>query len=268
MDVETLKQLEETLRKEVPGLKVAFKSESWVQKVVGTLSAPFNPRYLTNVKTTYGKTIYFPTRDSYYKDPTAHILLAHEFVHVWDAERDKLFRLKYVFPQILAVIPLIAYAILAGKFAWILLVPLVGYVIGAALCRKALTLFVLFFGVSVLAMLGLGWHYTGWKLLCLLGLVVLAPWPSAWRRDIELRGYSMNVAMLQWLDGKVSSERMNAIAGHFVGPVYFFMSWNRSSILRTLEATRQQAQVGALQRISPYGVVFDFLYSRRLLHRM
>ncbi len=267
MDTETLKQFEETLRKEVPGLKIKFKDESWIQRFVGLLTYPFNHRY-QNYKTTFGKTVYFPTRDSYYKSDTSYIMLAHEFVHVWDAERDKLFRLKYVFPQVLVVLPLLAYAVLAWPFTWILLIPVVGYVLGAALAPKTMTLFILCMVLSGLLTIGLGWHFTGWKILLLLGLVFLAPFPSPWRKEFELRGYGMNIAILQWMDGRVPSERMETIVRQFVGPAYFFMSWDRADILRTLEATRQQAQLGALQRISPYGLVFDFLYSRRLLHRM
>jgi len=268
MDTETLSQFQTTLRQEAPNLKIAFKDQSRIQKLLGALLYPFNPTYLTEYVSTFGSTIYFTTPEFYAKAPNGNFTtIAHEFVHIYDSQRDPLFRLKYLFPQILVVVPLAVYGWLAGRHAWILAFSLVGYVVGALLAPRSRKVFVGASVFGIVATLALAIIVTKWKALALLGLVVLAPWPAPWRVEYELRGYGMTLAVTQWVRGSVPDDFKKLIVEQFTGPAYYFMSWNRPAIERTLEATRQQAQVGALQRLSPYTEVYDFLFGRRLLYQ-
>jgi hypothetical protein len=268
MDAGTLELFENELRKEVPDFQVKFKDESWLQKVIGVLMYPINPQYMTGYITTFGSTVYFGSRADYLSSPDGTFsTLAHEFVHIVDSKKDGLFRLKYIFPQVLVLIPLLVYAILAGAQAWLLALPVLGYVIGAILCRKSRIAFIAAVAIGVLSMVVLGWWLTGWKLLVMLGLVLVGPWPSSWRREYELRGYGMNVAIFQWRNGDVSKEAVNFFVQQFTGPAYFYMCRDVAYLERTFEATRQQAQAGALQKIPPYGLVYDFLRDHRFLFR-
>jgi len=60
--------------------------------------------------TTIGKKVYFKNRKKIEEDPdNCFIILAHEYVHVLDGIKDPLFKLKYLFPQILAIFSLFAF---------------------------------------------------------------------------------------------------------------------------------------------------------------
>ncbi len=268
MDAGTLDLLEVELRKTVPDFQVKFKDESWLQKVIGVLIYPINPQYMTLFTTTFGSTIYFPTRVSFSENPESTLgTLSHEFVHISDSKKDPLFRLKYIFPQAFALVPLILYGLLAWSHAWLLALPVLGYVVGAVLCRKSRVAFYLAVGLGILSLGALGWAFTGWKLLVMLGLVLVGPWPSPWRRDYELRGYGMNIAIAQWMYGGVAKDFTAFCVTQFTGPNYFYMCRDTAYVERAFEATRQQAQMGALQKVPPYGVVYDFLNTNRFLFR-
>jgi hypothetical protein len=266
VDTITLRQLEGTLREKAPDLKVLFKDESRLQKAVGYVLQPFTPEYMTDYTTTIGSTVYFPSKAFYEGRPDRSIItLSHEFVHVMDHQRDVLFKLKYLFPQVLVVVPVVVYAILAASSSWILALPVVGYLLALLFYKRSKEVFWGILGLSLLGTLVLGWLLTKWGILVLLGLAIVGPWPAPWRVYYELRGYGMNVAIEQWMLGRLPDDVRTAIVDQFVGPSYLYMSWDRTYITRSIEATRQQAQVGALQRDPPYLVVYDFLYSRRLL---
>jgi hypothetical protein len=266
MDLETLDLFEAELHRAVPTFQVKYKDESWSQRLLGFLIFPFNPQYLTDYTTTIGSHVYFPSREYYVKDPEISLtVLAHEFVHIYDAGRDPLFRVKYLLPQAFLLLPLLLYGILAGTHAWLLALPVVGYCAGAALVRKSQ---IGFWALTVSGLLGmgvLGWALTGWKLLAMTGLLFAAPWPSPWRREYELRGYGMKIAIRQWCHGKPPKKYMDVVAGYFTGPYYLYMCRDQAYIERTLEATRQQAEMGALQGVYPYSLVYAFLSTHQMI---
>jgi len=265
--VDTLKRFESRLREEVPTFKVAFKDQAWSQRLMGFFVTPFNPTFSTDFITTVRDTVYFPTQEYYERDPQASLVtLAHEFVHVWDYKQTPWFRLSYIFPQILVVVPILVYGLLAGRNAWLLAIPIIGYALACFVAKKTKIGFCMVLGLLFALLLGLGWEYTGWHLLTLLGLVVVAPWPAPWRTKWELRGYGMSISMYQWL-GAGSSDlgKLRGIyTSYFVGPAYYFMSWTAESVDKNLEATRQQAEAGALQTIAPYSIAYEFLRSSGL----
>lgn len=268
MDTGTLARFEDTLRQTVPSFRVRFKNESLSQKVIAILSGLFNPGYMTDYTTTFGTTVYFPSREFYRDDPEeSFLLLAHEFTHMCDEKDDRWYKLKYAFPQILVLIPLLVFAALAGSKAWVLLLPIAGYGLGSFLALKSRPLGIALLALSFLSTAWLSWWLLKWKALTLLGMIALAPWPAPWRRQSELRGYGMSVGVRQWLSGQVPADVAVGYTAQFTGPAYYYMCRDGVYIQRSLEATRQQAQQGALQRISPYAVVHDFLYRERLLRQ-
>ena len=260
-----LRAFEETLQTKVPGFKVKFKDESTFMKVLGFLSFPFNPKFMGSYTTTIGKTVYFPSRAGYEASPGKSFrTLAHEFVHMWDG--GLWFSLSYLFPQVLAVIPLLVFAVLAWPHTWLLSMLLGGYILAAGVAQKSLVGFAVVLGTVGLVMVGLTIFLTGWSVLALVSaLVCLAPWPAPWRAHWELRGYRMSLAVDQWLSGRTSLEVRDRIVEHFVGPDYYFMSWGRYAITVDLDRTAREAYSGVLQEQAPYQVVWQFLASRNLL---
>lgn len=267
--LDDVKRFEDWLRREIPDLRVVFKDQSWYHKAIGWLLYPFNPGYMTSFITTMGSAIYYPSKASYEANPAGTLsVLAHEFVHIYDSKHDRFYKLAYLFPQVLAIIPIVLYAILAGASAWILGLLVAGYFAGVYVMkagRRKTGLAVI--GASVITFLVLGILLTKWLALILLGLAVLAPWPAPWRVHYELRGYSMNVGVSEWCKYVMPSDYLDRLVRMFVGPAYCYMSWRRGPIQRHLEATRQQAQQGALNRIKPYSIVYDFLYNHGFVPR-
>ena len=98
------------LGKEKYGLQVGYKDESLFMKILGKILF-FNPKFMTNYTTTIGKTVYFANRKwvQENEDSAAHVL-AHELVHISDSEEagSVLFSYTYLFPQILALLSLLA----------------------------------------------------------------------------------------------------------------------------------------------------------------
>jgi hypothetical protein len=222
MDKTDLDAFERTLVEINPGIKVRFKDESLFQKALGLLVRPFNPTFLTEYTTTIGSTVYFPSREFYYAKPESSFsILAHEYVHIWDFKRDRWFKFKYLFPQILGLVPLVVF----GLFVW----------------------------------------FSAWWWLSLLGLVAVAPWPAKKRTSYELRGYGMNVAIAQWVYGRVQPSSLTHIVDQFVGSSYYYMCRDRKYVEGELESFRQQAALGVLQNYAPYDVAYRFLSSRNNL---
>ncbi len=105
------------VQKEIPGFKIAYKSESKLQFLIGTLLWPISPTYMTDFVSTVYPVVYFPDPLSTRASPEeSWKILAHEYVHLWDQKRARLsFPLSYLFPQILALLSLGAFA----AFAWL-----------------------------------------------------------------------------------------------------------------------------------------------------
>ncbi|MCA9564544.1 MAG: hypothetical protein KC561_13700, partial [Myxococcales bacterium] len=92
----------------MPRLKVLFKDESRLQRLIGRVLSPFNPRYMSEYTTVMWGRIYFPSRKWYaQRDPRSlYVLLRHEAVHLQDARRfPLLFEMSYLFalPAVLTV---------------------------------------------------------------------------------------------------------------------------------------------------------------------
>lgn len=105
------------LRTEFPKMKIKYKNETWHQKGLGYLMYPFNKNYLKTITTTMFGNIYFPSR-KFVNDSRmrATRILTHEREHLRQGKKDKLFGVKYLFPQIFGI-----FAVLAFVNLWFLL---------------------------------------------------------------------------------------------------------------------------------------------------
>lgn len=88
----------EFLKKHNKNIKVVNKEDSKFMKFLSVLLF-FNKDFMTKYITTIGDTIYFP-KSLMSKLPKSEIasVIAHEFVHIDDSHKDKLFKWKYLFP--------------------------------------------------------------------------------------------------------------------------------------------------------------------------
>lgn len=119
-DQQMLDALQAKIKERVPSFKIKFKNESTFMKILGKLLF-FNKGFMTNYITTIGTTVYWPSRERFEQYPLGSFLtLAHEYVHIMDYKRHPvLFPLGYLFPQIKAILALLA--ILAVVSPWFLL---------------------------------------------------------------------------------------------------------------------------------------------------
>lgn len=253
--------LKSIIEQDVPSFRVGFKDQSFTMKMLGFLAAPFNPEFMTKYITTWGTGVYFPDEAFFLADPAKSFrILAHEYVHLWDAKQNSLFKLSYMFPQVLALLPLMAYAVLAWPWSWIALLPFTSYILGCGAAKLSRVLFWIVFPLLLGGTAVLAWYLTGWLSLVLLGAVLfLVPWPAPWRVKWELRGYGMNVALAQWLYGNFTSKHKESIIQQFTGPAYFCMSWSKSRVSNGLDEFYEDSKSGELQEDRPYGRVFSLL---------
>jgi hypothetical protein len=266
VDQQVLYDFRETIRKDFPKFQVGVKDQSWLMEVCGFLARPFNDTFMTRFTTTLGHTVYFPSDEWYESDPDrAFRVLAHEYVHLFDQKKHWSFQGSYISPQILAVVPLATFMVLAWPWSWLVVMPVVGYLLA---CLVALWSKPASWVVLAAALIGFGvgaWFLVGWKLGVLLGgLLFLCPWPAPWRTKWELRGYTMNAALAVW-SGRWSEVLRDRSILNFTGPNYFFMCWSGSKIRDALDRGAEKARSGELQRDPPYSTVHDFLRQRHLM---
>ena len=169
-----------------PAFEVRYKNQSWLMRFLGIVLYLFNRKFMSDYTTTLGPIVYFPDRkfveDS---DARAMRILTHEFVHIWDRSVLGWFKytIGYMFPQVLALIPLLAM----------------------------LTLCWFSFPGKQAAM---------WILGALM-LVCLFPWPARWRMLLELRGYTMSAAIRLWWHPETIEWQL--IYARFTGWDYYKM---------------------------------------------
>lgn len=209
----------------IPGFKVAWKDESFWQKVAGFFSKPFNPGYMVTTTTTLYPTVWFPTKAFYEKDPQLTLMiLAHERVHLVDRkERGFWQQLSYALPQVIAAPLLLIGIILTFVVGWWSLIAIV------------------------------------------LGLACIAPWPSPWRTYWEQRGYAMSMAMYYWMTGSLSEAQRYTLPPKFLGWSYYRMSWSEKDIAKWLDSTQKAIAEGTLgEQGQVYDDVLQFLRDRGL----
>ncbi len=267
MDLRTLRAFEAEVRRVCPEFKLGYKDQTFSQKLLGFL-LPLKQTFLTKSATTVYPTIYFPSKKEYDAHPwSSFIVLAHELVHLLDTKDKPIARLSYLMPQVLAVFPLAAYVFYMKDHSWPLAIVLGSYLLACIVGRKFLAAFYVValggaIAAGVFAVLVTHW----WSALLFGGLALLAPWPSPWRTDIEMRGYSMNVAITHWALGRVPAIYRTGVSYHFTGSSHYYTDWSGVDTRKRLDAVAERAQSGELQKEQPFAVVYSFMRRHKLLH--
>jgi hypothetical protein len=115
-DVARLKLLQYQIAQDVFGFRVGFKDRSWTQRFIKKVMfwADYN-----DFVTTFGNKVYWPTEKEFTENPRANFkILAHEYVHLFDAQRRTTFGLSYILPQILSVLGLLMFLGFACVWLW------------------------------------------------------------------------------------------------------------------------------------------------------
>jgi hypothetical protein len=225
MDPFDLQMFVEDTRRVVPNFEIGYKTDSFVQKLLGWFLSWISPDYMTRYTTTVYPKMYFPS-EAFYKEDLykSFTILSHERIHLLDNQRNPLwFRVSYLLPQLLCV-PFVVLGLVSLLFSW---------------------------WVSC-ALFGVG-------LLCLL------PWPSPWRVSLERRGYAVNLAVSYWTTGKIPPELKERIFNHFVSKDYYWMSWSSDSTREWLGSTVFAIQDGSFSREPTYAPIHIFLKTQGLL---
>lgn len=102
--------MQEVTRKHAPDAVIRNKSESWLNKAIAFVVKPFNPNFLDGYITTLGTTIWIS--DSFMPELdnlNGLEVITHETQHIIDYNANRfLFVLSYGFPQILALLSILA----------------------------------------------------------------------------------------------------------------------------------------------------------------
>lgn len=108
-------------QKTFPNLKIKYKDQSLLMKVLGKLLF-FNKDYMTAYTTTVGETVYYPS-ENFIKNQelSSIIILLHELVHIKDSQKYNkyVFGFLYMSPQILSLVSLLLFLI-----SWKIALPL------------------------------------------------------------------------------------------------------------------------------------------------
>jgi hypothetical protein len=267
-------ELNQEIQTKIPTFQVAYKPESWLMRLIGKVMEPINPNFQNGFITTIYPKVYFPNRESVANNPESYAgVLAHEFVHLCDADAHKAwFSISYLLPQLLFLPALLLLSIFAS---WIPVVGLVGGLIAAyassfILPSKARPMCIgMMSGIAVLLYLTLAVIFSHWwAILFGLALVPLAPWRAYWRAGAEYRGYVMSLAWEYWMYGDVSDDWITYHSQYFTGFDYYRMDGNKDRVINTLTLAREKLKTGKFftepmwESMGPYAIVYSFLKKR------
>jgi len=104
--------LEHQITQTIPGFEMRWKDRgpgSGWQKFIGKVMF-FNRGYLTGFVSTFGSRVYWTSRVDFEANPRwSFKVLAHEYVHLWDAKQTKgWFSFSYIMPQLFVLLGLLA----------------------------------------------------------------------------------------------------------------------------------------------------------------
>jgi hypothetical protein len=96
-------------------------------------------------------------------------------------------------------------------------------------------------------------------LLGLTPLLAALPWPSPSRKNIELRGYMMSMAVNYWRYGSVRGATVEEIAKQFASSGYYFMWPFKQSILDSLWKAVDDIESGKVLNDPVFREVHDII---------
>lgn len=229
-----------------------FKQNTRASRIRAFYVRPFCPGYLRDYTTTLGSSTYFASGVAGDWERCLEIEY-HENIHKWDhwAQGFK-FVLKYAWPHWMLLPFLLAVVLLSGwqsilVFVGVLAALHVGLFIlsvaGTGLGGKIAQVFFCLIAVLGFTALVTSTVYCGksWAFLWLGVLLFASPWPIRpfWRRDYELRGYTMSL-YCAWLTDKdvMDAAALERFIEHYVkafsGPAYLFMETDKDRVREEL----------------------------------
>lgn len=234
-----------------------FKPETLGSKIRAFYIRPFCPEYMEQFSTALYPDTHFARKKK--GDPVSCVRTEfHENVHKFDRHNQGFkFTLKYLYPQLYAIPLALAAVVAGGLWSWLCFgafLVLLHSGLFALSCSakrdkkglptgKATISFYVLTCSGLLASVGASIYGGGYlsSFLWCGALLLFSPWPfkSIWRRDSELRGYTMSLYRV-WLEHKGSISEawwactIEKYVARFAGPNYFFMETNKSRIRREL----------------------------------
>ena len=229
-----------------------FKKDTRASRIRAFYVRPFYSGYIQDYTTTLGSNTYFASGIA---GDWGHCLEVeyHENVHKCDHWLQGFgFILKYAWPHWMLLPFLLAVLLLSGwqsilVFVGVLAALHIGLfvlsVAGTGLGGKiARVFFYLIVGLGFTALVTSTTYYgKAWAFLWIGVLLFASPWPIKpfWRRDYELRGYTMSLycAWLEhkdFMDAAMLERRIEHYVEHFSGPSYLFMETNKERVREEL----------------------------------
>jgi hypothetical protein len=115
--------------------------------------------------------------------------------------------------------------------------------------------------LAALALFALIALWSPWFLLALIFLLALLPLPSPSRRDVELRGYAMMMAIRYWTGGEFVEADYTFYANEFTGSAYYFMWPFRDDIMNRLKMKAIDIRTHAVLQDPLYRKVYNIYKS-------
>lgn len=97
---------------------------------------------------------------------------------------------------------------------------------------------------AVLSLLSVLAFINPWFLLCLTFLLCLAPIPAVGRKNIEMNGYEMSLAMTYWRTGQIGEADIEWAAQQFTSSNYYFMYPFEEAVLHELRLRAIHVRTG------------------------
>lgn len=113
--------------------------------------------------------------------------------------------------------------------------------------------------LAVLSILGI-WNL--WFLLSFVCLLFLAPLPAPGRRDIELEGYTMSMAVSYWKTGVIGDGDIEWYAKQFSGAAYYFMWPWHDTIVSELQRRTFSIRSGSILSKPVFRKVYEIVKPR------
>ena len=233
-----------------------FKPEPVVSRIRAFYARPFCPAYIQTYSTSMYPDTFFASKKK--DNPQSCVETEfHENVHKWDRWKQGIkFTLKYIWPHWMGIPFVVGAVVLGGLWSLVALgcLLVLAHAGLAALAvsagsredgmpsRGATIAFYILVGIGFLGLLAVNiWFARWWALLWVGALLFFSPWPfkPIWRRDAELRGYTMTLYRI-WLKYKAQLNEdwwcrtIERYVKTFSGPNYFFMELNKDYVRKEL----------------------------------
>lgn len=113
--------------------------------------------------------------------------------------------------------------------------------------------------LAALALLSIFGFWVPWLFVFLVFLLALAPIPSPGRTSVEMRGYSMSMAIFYWRYNQMPPDQIEWYAKQFTGPAYYFMWPFKKSTIKKLETIFGTIKSGSILTEPVFREVYEII---------